>query len=262
MELFKVGFIVVRLVDLLDIAITTFIFYRLYEVLRGTLTLRVLGLIISIFLMWKIVDILDFKLLKFILDQILGLGAVALVILFAPEIRRLLSVISKNTILDRLIRQVYTRPEMNQSSREIVQAIKDLRATGNGALMVFLGQDMLKEVQETGEYLNADISSRLIFSIFQKESPLHDGAMLVRYNKILSVRCILPLSQSQFLAPELGMRHRAALGLSEVSDVLILVVSEERREVSLAQQGRLTRNVDYQEVEKALDSHFQRFQNT
>ncbi|MEM6262168.1 MAG: diadenylate cyclase CdaA [Bacteroidota bacterium] len=257
MELFKIGFVPVRLVDLLDVAVVTFLLYKLYEILRGSLALRVLSVVMVIFLMWRLVDLLGFVLLKSILDEFLGLGAVVLVIIFAPEIRKFLTAISKNTLFDRIIRQVSARVDSTIVYQEISDALKDLRADGDGALIVFTGANPLTEIQATGDQLNADISARLIFTIFQKASPLHDGAMIIAQNKIAAVRCILPISRDTRIPAELGMRHRAAIGLTEVSDAMVLVVSEERREISIAHNGKLSRNLDFTEVEEAIKQHFQ-----
>ncbi|MEL6190765.1 MAG: diadenylate cyclase CdaA [Bacteroidota bacterium] len=258
MELFKIGFVSIRLADLIDVGITTVIIYNLYQIMRGTLAIRVISVLMSIFLMWKIVDLMDLRLLKSVLDQFFNIGAVAIVIIFAPEIRKYLSVISKNTIVDRIIRQVYTRSDQDDTAyREIISALKDLRATGNGALIVMMGNNSLTDIRESGEQIDANVNSRLIHSLFQKESPLHDGAMLIEHDKIIAVRCILPISDSQSIPSELGTRHRAALGVSETSDVLVIVLSEERREISLASQGKLRRNVEYQEVKQAIRSHHQ-----
>jgi len=262
MELFRIGFVIVRLVDLIDITIVAFLFYKLYEILKGSLALRGLSVLISIFFLWKIVELLDFVLLKSILDEFLGLGAVALVIIFAPEIRRFLTVISKNSFLDRLLRPVYSRTDIDDNSREVVGALKDLRASGYGALIVILGNDPLYEIRETGDKLNADISARLIVAIFQKHSPLHDGAMIMANSKIVSVRCILPISEKTDISPELGMRHRAAIGIAEVSDALVIIVSEERRELSLVSKGMLSRNVDYSEIEAAMQMHYRKIMNS
>ncbi|MEM6633636.1 MAG: diadenylate cyclase CdaA [Bacteroidota bacterium] len=255
MELFKIGFVPVRLIDMIDISIVTFIFYKIYDVLRGSLAWRGLGALIAIFFIWKLVDILDFVLLKSILDEFLGLGALALVIIFAPEIRRFLTLFGKNSLFDRLLRPAYARVGFANVSTEIIRALKDLRASGSGALIVFLGKDPLREIRETGDNINADISSRLIVSIFQKNSPLHDGAMVLSNNKILAVRSILPISKKPSISADLGMRHRAGIGVSENSDALVIIVSEERRELSLAQRGSLKRNVDYQDVEEAIQNH-------
>lgn len=256
MKLFEIGFVDFRLVDILDIFLVSLLLYNLYQNIRGRLALRVMSVIISIFLIWKLVVLLDFRLLGSILDEFLSLGAVALVIIFAPEIRNFLSAIGKNTLFDRIVRQVSAGPVSEAAYREVVDALKSLRATGNGALIIFTGVDPLMDIQETGDQLDAAIAARLIYTIFQKESPLHDGAMILHDNKIAAVRCILPISKTTELDPELGLRHRSALGISEQSDTLAIVVSEERREVSLAQRGRLRRNVDYQEVEEAIRAHY------
>ncbi|WNJ20852.1 diadenylate cyclase [Pontibacter sp. G13] len=256
MELFDVGFVTVRLVDILDISIVTFLFYLVYDKLRGSLALRITGVIISTFVLWKVVDLLDFRLLGTILQEFLGLGALAVVIIFAPEIRRFLSAISKNTLLDRIIRQVSPRLETNSTSREVIDALKTLRATGNGALIVFAGQSDLGEIMESGDALDANITARLIYSLFQKESPLHDGAMILENNRIAAVRTILPVSKREGLDPELGLRHRSALGLAEVTDALVIIASEERRELSMAYHGELQRNVDYQDIEDAVKAHY------
>ncbi|RMG18755.1 MAG: TIGR00159 family protein [Bacteroidetes bacterium] len=258
MKLFEIGFITVTLKDILDIGIVTFIFFKLYEMLKGSVALRLLGVVFSIFLIWKVVGLLQFRLLKSILDAFLDLGAIALVIIFAPEIRRFLSVISKNPLVERLIRHATapaTRSDSAEVYLEVVEAIKDIRATGNGALIVVTGKNDLSDIQETGDQINADISARLIYTIFQKQSPLHDGAMILHNQKIASVRCILPISKRTDISPEFGMRHRAALGLTEVSDALVIVVSEERREVSLAYEGELRKNVEYDDIIEAIISH-------
>lgn len=258
MELFKLGFVSVRLVDIIDISVVTFLFYKLYDILKGSMALRVMGVIFSIFLMWKVVDLLDFRLLKSILDEFLGLGAIAVVIIFAPEIRRFLTAISKNTIFDRILRQVSTRTESDTAYREVVEAVKDLRVTGNGALIILTGADTLNEIQDTGERIDSNISARLISAIFQKQSPLHDGAIILVNNKISSVRCILPISQNPDIPAKLGMRHRAGIGISEVSDVMALILSEETREIALSVRGELRRNVDQTDLELALKNHLQR----
>lgn len=263
MELFEIGFVNITLIDILDISVVTFLFYKLYESLKGNLAIRVASAVISIFLTWKIVDLLGFRLLGSILDQFLGLGAIAIVVIFAPEIRRFLEVISKNTLLERLIRQVavnstrgHEGEDLESTFHEVVEAMKSLRASGHGALIVLTGKDPLREVHDSGDEIDAKVSARMIYTIFQKESPLHDGAMLMSNNRIAAVRCILPISKRTNLDPELGLRHRSALGISEISDALVIIASEERRELSLAKNGQLQRKVDYQEVDDAIREHY------
>ncbi len=255
MKLFEIGFITVRLVDILDVLLVTVLFYQVYQSLRGRAALRIAGLVLSIFVIWKTVALLEFRVLKSILDEFLGLGAIAVVIIFAPEIRRFLTSMSSNTLLERLIRPNQVQKANEETIKELVEALKSIRATGNGALVVIAGSESLQDIEETGDALDANVSSRLIYTIFQKESPLHDGAMIIRGNKISAVRTILPISKSANLEAELGLRHRSAVGISEVSDVLVIVASEERREISIAKQGELQRSVDYQGVEDAIRRH-------
>ncbi len=256
MELFEIGFVSVRLVDIIDVSIVTFLLYKLYDTLKGSLALRVLWVVLFIFLIWKVVDLLDLVLLRLILDQFLGLGAVVLVIIFAPEIRQFLTGLTRNTLLDRLARQVTAKVESDEIFHEIETSLKDMRASGYGALIILTGSNPLQDIQETGDRLNADVSARLIFTIFQKQSPLHDGAMIIYHNKIVAVRCILPISKTPMPA-ELGMRHRAAIGVTEISDAIAIIVSEERREISIAQAGKLHRDVDFHQVEQVIRTHYQ-----
>ncbi|MEM7656744.1 MAG: diadenylate cyclase CdaA [Bacteroidota bacterium] len=262
MELFEIGFVKVTLVDVLDIAIVTFLFYKLYDSFKGGLTIRLASIVVSVFLIWKVVDLLGFRLLGSILNEFLSIGAIALVVLFAPEIRRLLTAISKNTLLERLLRQInlfssVEPADVEQLYREIIESLKYLRHNHQGALIVLEGKDSLVEIRESGDRIDAQVSARLISAIFVKDSPLHDGAMMIRNQRIESARCILPLSQYAQLDPELGLRHRAGLGVSEISDALVFIASEERQEISLATRGVLRRNLNYQEVEDAIRAHAQ-----
>jgi uncharacterized protein (TIGR00159 family) len=261
MKLFEIGFVTVTLVDILDISIVTFLFYKLYESLKGSMAIRITSAVISVFLVWKVVDLLGFRLLGSILDEFLSIGAIAVVVIFAPEIRRFFTSITKNTLLERILRQVSISPgsdpgDISALYKEVVESLKSLRATGHGALIVLAGKDSLVEVRESGDELDAKVSARLIYTIFVKESPLHDGAMILLNRRIAAVRCILPISRHPDLDPELGLRHRSGLGISEITDALVIIASEERRELSLAQQGELKRNVDYADIEEAIQHHY------
>ena len=257
MKLFEIGFLTFTVNDLLDIGLVTYVLYKVYNLLRGSLVLRVIGLVLSLFFLGKLVSLLELRMLTTILESFLNLGALALVIIFAPEIRRFLTSISKDTLIDKMLRQINPNLMQNGSTKEeIMASLKTVKASGVGALIVVLGNDLLAEIQETGDQLDAQVSSRLIIAIFQKQSPLHDGAMLLHNDKITAVRCILPISQRVDLAPELGIRHRAGLGMSEQSDALIIIVSEERREIGLAIKGKLERNVSFERVEEAISQHY------
>jgi diadenylate cyclase len=256
MDLFKIGFLTVRLVDLIDISVVTFVFYRLYGLLRGSLALRIVFALTLVFLFWKLVDLLDMLLLKSILDQFIGVGAIALIVIFSGEIRRFLILLSKNTFFSRAWGQIFTTAEAQHSFEELFAGIEEINKYKLGALIVVTGEDPLDRIKETGDHIGAEISERLLTSIFLKDSPLHDGAVVIDDNQIAAARCILPLSGNTNLPPELGLRHRAGLGISETSDALVIVVSEERQEVSIVKEGKLQRDVDLMTLEAALRNHF------
>jgi diadenylate cyclase len=256
MELFKIGFITVRLLDLIDISVVTFIFYRLYHLLRNSIALRIMFALTLVFVFWKLVDLLDMVLLKSILDQIIGVGAIALIVVFAAEIRRFLVVLGRNSFISRAWEQFFTKAETEHSFEELVAGIEQIAKAGLGALIVITGQDGLERFKETGDQIGAEVSERLLYSIFLKDGPLHDGAVIIDHNKIAAARCILPLSANPDLPAELGLRHRSGLGLSEGTDALVIVISEERREVSIVKEGKLRRNVDVITLEGALREHF------
>lgn len=256
MELFKVGFLTIRLIDLIDISIVTFLFYRLYLLMRGTIAMRILIAITTVFFVWKLVDLLDLVLLKTILDQFIGVGAIALIVLFSAEIRRFLVLLGRNSIIAKAWEQFFTKAETQHSYEELVAGIEEIAKAGLGALIVVTGADPLDRIKETGDPIGAEVSERLLYSIFLKDGPLHDGAVVIDHNRIAAARCVLPLSQNQNLPPELGLRHRAGLGISEGTDALVLVVSEERNEVSVIKEGKLKRNVDVITLEGALRDHF------
>lgn len=263
MELFKIGFITIRLVDIIDISVVTFLFYKLYELLRGSLALRIIMAIGFVFLLWKLVDLMNMVLLKSILDEFLGVGAIALIIIFAAEIRRFLLLIAKNTILARAWQQLFNSQEIaNVSINEVVDAIEEIKKSKLGALIILTGTDPLEAIKETGDLIGAPVSERLLYSFFLKDSPLHDGAVIISNNQIEAARCVLPLSRSSNLPPELGLRHRAAMGISEASDAVVLIVSEERAEISIASHGHLQRDVDLITLEGAIREHFQTIQGT
>lgn len=257
MELFKIGFVTIRLVDIVDISVVTFLFYKLYELLRGSIAIRILTALLSVFLLWKLVDLLDMVLLRSILDQFLGVGAIALIIIFAAEIRRFLIILGKNTIIARAWEQIFTSTETSEIHfNELVDAIEEINEERLGALIVITGKNHLDAIKETGDRIGAKVSERLLHSIFLKESPLHDGAVIIDQDEISAARCVLPLSTRSDIPPELGLRHRSALGISESSDCLVVIVSEERNEISIVREGNLQRNVDLITLESALRQHY------
>lgn len=260
MELFKIGFVSIRLMDIIDISVVTFLFYKLYNLLRGSIAFRIVAAILAVFLFWKLVELMDLVLLKSILDPFLGVGALALIVLFATEIRRFLVIFAKNTFLDRLFQQLNVAGPIgaDEDIKQILDAIEDIKKAELGALIVLTFRDQLERYQETGDKLDAEISGRLLASIFNSSAPLHDGAVIIADSRIAAARCILPISRNQSVPAELGLRHRSALGLSEVSHALVLIVSEERNEVSIAHEGTLHRNLDPISIESRIRDFYEK----
>lgn len=257
MELFKIGFITIRLVDIIDISVVTFLFYRLYDLLRGSIALRIILALLLVFVGWKVVDLLDMVLLRSILDEFLGVGALALIIIFSSEIRRFLLLIGKNTIVSRALNQLFvSAQETDFSYDDLVDAVQEIKRSELGALIVLTGQDHLESIRETGDLIGAPVSERVLHSFFLKDSPLHDGAVIIDSYEIAAARCVLPLSRDKNLPPELGLRHRAALGVTEGSDCLVIVVSEERQEISIVKQSKIQRDVDLITLEGAIRKHY------
>ncbi|MDX1907836.1 MAG: diadenylate cyclase [Bacteroidia bacterium] len=253
--LFKIGFIEVWLTDLADILLASVLFYQLYLQLRGKVTRQLMAGVLGLLVTYWLVNALKMRLTGTILNQVINLGALALVIIFAPEIRKMLLSLTQHSLLGRMFSPARDTQMQPAIMDEITDGLRSICAAGNGALIVVAGDDNLDDIIETGDRLDANITARLMYALFQKESPLHDGAMVIRGDKIIAVRCILPVSKSPNLGPELGLRHRSAVGLAEICDALVVVVSEERKELSIVQGETLRRGLDYQEVEEALMKH-------
>ncbi len=255
MELFKIGFLSVRLLDVLDVALVAFLLYRLYKLFARTLVVQVIIGFILLFLAWRVVDALNMILIKSLLDQVIQIGAIALVVVFAPEIRRFLITFSQNAAAFNLGRQLRAAANLAESQmNELIEACQTLATNHTGAIILIEGVTDLREIEATGDSINGDVSKRLLLSIFNKTSPLHDGAVLVRGTQIVAARCVLPISDDPDIPAELGLRHRAALGITEVSDALAIVVSEETGKIAMARAGRIKRNLSADELYATLDT--------
>lgn len=259
--LFRIGFFTVSWVDLFDVLIVGYLIYVLYQILRGSIAFNIaLGIAAMAVLYW-LVRIAGMTLLSGIMGQIANLGFFVLIVVFQAEIRRFLIFLGRNVLATRtnFLRQwlPMERLDENQTQLEaiinkIVNACEQLAATRTGALVVFVDNPALFGLNESGVLLNSNVSSRLMLSIFHKESPVHDGAMIVTNGKIYSVGAILPVSERQDLPPSAGLRHRAAVGVSEKTSGFAVIVSEETGGISLADKGRLYRNLDRSALHVAL----------
>ena len=250
-------FISLRFLDILDILLVAFLLYQLYMLIRGTVAINIFVGIFSVYLLWLIVRALDMQLLGNILSQFIGVGVIALIIVFQQEIRRFLLMIgtryflSKSFSFEKLFSyNLKSTSETNLKS--VITACKKMSRTRTGALLVFSTKSELRTYAESGEAINADISTALLESIFFKHNPLHDGAVIIVGNKIRAARCVLPVSEDTNLPGHLGMRHRAALGMSEVTDSIVVVVSEETGHISLAFEGKIQINISTEEVKDVL----------
>ncbi|REJ82550.1 MAG: TIGR00159 family protein [Bacteroidetes bacterium] len=258
------GFLTIRLIDLIDILIVTFLLYKLYNLLRGGVAINIfIGLLTVYALYWIFVKILSMELLGTILGQFISLGFIALIIVFQQEVRRFLIVLGTNNLLSKNTFTKQILPWNWQSTSgtplnisAIVKACRQMSKNRTGAIIVIAKSSELKYYSNTGDLMDAEISQRLIESIFFKNSPLHDGAIIVVNNKIKAARCVLPVTENVELPGHLGMRHRAAIGITEQSDAIAIVVSEETGEISIVKEGQIQVNVSVDELERRLKEEF------
>jgi diadenylate cyclase len=247
-EIFKIGFLSVTIVDLLDIAIVGALFFWLYRALKDTIAVQILfGLVIVIFLSF-ITEAANLKSLNWILRTISDIWLLAFVILFQPEIRRLLLMITRSPIF-----RFFIKSSINQTIDEVIDAVKEMSEKHIGALLVFTRSQNVKMTVESGVPIQAKVSKEILISIFNVKSPLHDGAVIIDGDIIVAARCVLPLTtRTKFGNRNLGTRHRAALGLSEQIDSLVLVVSEETGGISIAEQGEFTYDIQRNNIAATL----------
>jgi diadenylate cyclase len=248
-------FLHVGLVDVADVLLVTVLLYQLYKLLRGSVALNVALGGLSLYLMYLLVNVLGLRLLSSILGEFMEVGVLASIILFQQEIRRFLVNVGK-VALEGGGPLGWWRRENNPDARlplaPFVEAAKTLATQETGALICFARSSDLSAYAESGDHLDAEVSKRLLLAIFQKTSPLHDGAVIIAQGRLRAARCILPVSQNPEVPAALGLRHRAALGLTEATDAIVLVVSEETGQVSLVRQGEIHRNLTPSEVKNRL----------
>ncbi len=248
MELIRIGFLTITITDVIDIAIVGLIVYKLYMVMRATLAVHIfIGLLVIIAFSF-LAQAMDLKVISWILRTLSDIWVIAFIILFAPELRRLLVYLGRN----RLIR-MFIKLDVTESIEEIVNAASELSKKKHGALIVIVRTTGVRSFIETGLPLEARVSKPLLLSIFNPKSPLHDGAVVVKDRIIEAARVTLPISERRSSGGvTLGMRHKAALGISEQSDALVVVVSEETGTISMAEHGDLIRGLTPNELQRKL----------
>ncbi len=237
--------------DYLDILIVAYLLYRLIPLFRTTGTIRVAVTVVAIIVVAWITDLLHLYALSYILNQFLQIGVIALVILFQPELRRMLDHLG-NVKLKKLFAADRTGEEMAAIITQTVQACEVMSREKVGALIVFARDNRLDEFFKTGTKIDGHVSEQLIRNIFFPKASLHDGAMIIRDGKVAAAGCVLPLSDSSRLSADLGTRHRAGVGMSEASDAVVVIVSEETGTISVAVGGMLKRHLASQTLERLL----------
>ncbi len=248
----------ITVLDIIDIVLVATVLFQLYRLIRGTAALSIFLGIFFIYLFWLVVKALNMELMSALLGQVIGVGVIALIIVFQQEIRRFLLVIGNRYIsrsrfsINRLFSLVTNEHGSPREAEEIVKACERLASTKTGALIVIGRKSSLYIFSEGGEILKAQISSELLETIFFKNTPLHDGAVLIEGGLILAARCPLPATDQVTLPPRYGMRHRAAIGMSEHSDALIVVVSEESGYISVVDTGDIRENITPNELRNIL----------
>jgi diadenylate cyclase len=227
--------------EIVDITIVSYIIYKLILLVRGTRAVQLLKGIVVLIAVWAISYIFALSTLQWLMNQIFTFGVVAIVIIFQPELRRALEQLGRGKIFT--ISSSEEDHAVNERISQVITALHLLSARKIGALLVFERETGLSEYIESGIKLESQISTELIVNIFIPNTPLHDGAVIIRGGQIMAAGCYLPLSENPFISKELGTRHRAAIGMSEASDAITVIVSEETGQISLAIHGQMVRDV-------------------
>ncbi|CEP45953.1 diadenylate cyclase CdaA [Paraclostridium sordellii] len=246
----------ISIADVVDIAIVTYIFYKIYTFIKDTRAEQVLKGMLFLLVATKVSEIFNLHTLYWMLENTLTVGLIAVLIIFQPELRSGLEYIGR-TKFSFLGKNNFNLSEdmLNKDIEEIVECLYSLSRQKIGALIIMERDTKIGEVINTGTIIDGDISRQLLINIFIPNTPLHDGAVVVRDGKIKAAACFLPLTESKDLSKDLGTRHRAAIGVSEISDCLSLIVSEETGAVSIAKSGKLYRNMTKERLTNILRSN-------
>lgn len=262
--MFKIGFLPISIWDILDILIVGYLAYQIYKLLKGSLAFNIFIGVLIFYIVYGLVGMLNMELLRGILGQFVSVGFIIIIIIFQQEVRRFLLILGNSTIRqrshfwDRLLKQQDDEGKIvkkEKQAQEIHGAMIRLSKSKTGALIVLAKDTNMHGLTNSGITLNASIKRLLLESIFNKESPLHDGAVVIENNKIRSASCVLPVSDNENLPKSAGLRHRAAVGVTEKANVAAFIVSEETGMISFAFEGELHRKLSEQKLLKLLKEH-------
>ena len=236
--------------DAIEIVVVAYILYQLYRLMRGTIAVQIALGLGALFLIQFVVELADMTVLTTVFSYFNQVFVLAVIIIFQPEIRRLLLLLGRNPIVQRFVRTT----DQSEAINETVGAVEEMSREKIGALMAFQRSTGLRSYVETGKVLEAEVSRDLLLTIFYGQNPLHDGAVIINNRRVEAARCILPVSTSMKLSPQLGLRHRAAVGLTEQTDAFVVVVSEETGDISVSRNGALISNITPEELHTYLTS--------
>ncbi|MBK7171788.1 MAG: TIGR00159 family protein [Bacteroidales bacterium] len=254
-------FLQVRILDVIDILLVALLLYSLYNLLKGTAAVNIFLGILAIFLLWRIVKSLGMDLLSDLLGAFISVGFIAFIVVFQPEIRKFLLAIGSPGFV-KSNRRMFLFWKVNLKARDledidpVVQACHRMSLSRTGALIVIARRNDLTEYTDTGTLIDSQITDQLIESIFFKNTPLHDGAVIISENRLKAARCILPVTASMDLPSELGLRHRSALGITEKTDAISIIVSEQTGKISYCKDGELTLDVKAAGLSTMLSEDF------
>ncbi len=250
-------FIEIKFLDILDILLVAFLLYELYNLLKGTVAINIFFGIVAFYLMWKLVTALEMELLSEILGAFISVGFIALIVVFQPEIRSFLLMLGTPGFINKKRSKfMFWRFDVNQKSKfdidPIIMACRDMSESKTGALVIVANKSPLEQYVNTGQLMESVISAELIKNIFFKNSPLHDGALIIHENKLKAAGCILPVSSNRNIPGAYGLRHRAAVGITEQSDAIAIIVSEETGNIAYAISGKLTSSIKPNQLRSRL----------
>ncbi len=249
-------FVSFRIVDVLDILIVTILLFELYKLTKGTAAVKIFWVLALLFVIWEVVSYFHFTMLSALMGEIMNVGVLAVIILFQPEIRKFLLYIGDGRVV-HFFSDRFSKQNKNSAYIDEIEAVKSacrhMSATMTGTLIIFARKTPLDEFLNTGEVIDAKPSAELLENIFFKNSPLHDGAVIIKDHRIAAARCILPVSKNRDLPQEVGLRHRSALGATEFTDAIAVVVSEQTGNISICRDGQLTRDYTSSTLRQALE---------
>ena len=241
----------IRIMDIVDILVVAFVIYKIILMLQTTSSARIAKSIVIILLLTALTSVLHMYLMNYLLDKILEIGLLALLIMFQPELRRILEKLGSKSFREILSTKQEQR-NIDYVISETVKACEIMSRERTGVLIVFERTSSLEDYQKTGTLIDARVSSELLRNIFFTKASLHDGAVIIRNERIAAAGCVLPLTENRNISSDLGTRHRAGIGMSEVSDAVVVIVSEETGTISVAISGMLKRHLAPQTLEKLL----------